>query len=102
MMTTRKFEPAEMIRGTATEAQHVAVEAIPKANATEARVAGGEFQRQRPVTRARHVLAQLLLVGREDSDAASAAGYGHIPLLRVRRGFDCRVGEQDVIHRLAL
>lgn len=63
---------------------------------------GGEFHRQRTMAGASHVLAQLLLVRREDADAASPARNGHIPLLRTRGGLDGGVGEQNVVHRLAL
>ena len=80
----------------------MAVQAIPKADATARDKAGRQLHRQRPVTGARHILPQLLFVRREDADASPPARNGHIPLLRVRRGLDGRVGEQDVIHRFAL
>lgn len=46
--------------------------------------------------------AELLLVGREDLDALSAARNCDVPLLSVRGGANCRVGEQDVIDSLPL
>src|SRR6185503_2513799 len=82
MTTTRKCEPAEMVRSPATEAQHVAMEAIPKANATPRRETASQFKRQRPVTGASHVLAQLLLVRREDANATPPTRNRHVPLLR--------------------
>ena len=54
------------------------------------------------MARANDILAKLLLVRREDADAVPSARNGHIPLLRVRRQLDGRIGEQEVIHRLAL
>jgi len=73
MTTTRKFESAEIVRRTATEAKHVMMEAIPKANGTSRHETGSEFQRQRPVTGTGHVFAQLFFVRCEDADAAPTA-----------------------------
>ena len=101
-MATRELEAAEVVRRVTTETKQVAVKTIPKANSTAGREAGSEFQRQRPVAGASDVLAQLLFVGREDSDAAPPARDGYIPLLRVGRSLDRRVGEQNVIHRPSL
>lgn len=102
MMTARKLEAAEAVRCATTEAQHVAMQTIPKANATTGRETASEFKRQGPVAGARNVLAELRLVRREDANAASPARNGHIPLLGVCRRLDSRVGEQDVINRLTL
>lgn len=88
MMTTRKLEAAEAVRCATTEAQHVTMQTIPKANATTGRETASEFKRQWPVAGARDVLAELLLVRREDADAAPSARDGHVPLLRVRRCLD--------------
>lgn len=64
--------------------------------------ATGKFQCQRPVAGTRQILTQLLLVRRENADAAPPARNGDIPLLRVGCGLDGGIGEQNVIHRLAL
>jgi len=48
------------------------------------------------------VFAELVLVGSEDADTISALGDADVPLLGVGGGFDGRVGEQDVVHGLAL
>ena len=69
MTMTRKFEPAEMIRSTATEAQHVAMETIPQANPRSRGETASEFKSQGPVAGARHVLAELLFVRRENADS---------------------------------
>jgi len=54
------------------------------------------------MARASDILAKLLLVQREDADAAPPARNGHIPLLRVRRWLDGRIGEQDVSRKRLL
>src|SRR5438445_2139634 len=70
---------------------------IPNADDTARGKAGCKFHCQWPMAAAGDILAQLLLVRREDADATSPARNGHIPLLRVRRGLDGRIGKQDVI-----
>ena len=101
-MATREFQSAEAVSRAATETQQVAMQPIPKADAATRGYTSREFHRQWAMPGALDVLAQLLLVRREDADATTTAGNGHIPLLRVGRGLDGRVGEQDVIHSLAL
>ena len=56
-MAPREFEAAEIVRRAATEPQQIAVQPIPEANAATRREASGEFQRQRAMTGARHILA---------------------------------------------
>lgn len=75
---------------------------IPKTHATPGRKTRCEFQRQWPVAGAAYILAELLLVRCEDANAAPTPRNGHIPLLGICCRLDGRVGEQDVIHRLAL
>jgi hypothetical protein len=88
MTTARKLEPTEMISRATTEAQQVAMQPIPKANATVVRETSGKFKCQRPVAGTRDVLAELFFVRREDANTTSAARDGHVPLLRVRRCLD--------------
>ena len=71
--TTGKLEMAELVSGAATEAQHVAVQPIPEADARAGRETRGQFQRQWPLTWAGHILAQLLLVRREDLNPTAPA-----------------------------
>ena len=61
-----------------------------------------EFERQGALTGARDAPAQLRLVGREDMNAFAAPRNGDVPLLIIRGGAHRRIGEQDVINRLAL
>ena len=61
---------------------------VPKRIVIERTQAAGKFQRQRPVAGTRQILAQLLLVRRENADTAPPARNRDIPLLRVRRGLD--------------
>src|SRR5919106_1332345 len=100
--TTRQLQTAKCVGGALSESKEVAVQTIPKEDATARDKTGRQLHRQRPVAGTGDVLAQLLFVWREDANAASAARNGHIPLLRIGRGFDGGVGEQDVIDRLAL
>ena len=75
---------------------------VPKRIVIGRAQATGKFQCQRPVAGTRQILTQLLLVRRENADAAPPARNGDIPLLRVGCGLDGGIGEQNVIHRLAL
>jgi chromosome condensin MukBEF complex kleisin-like MukF subunit len=61
-----------------------------------------KIERQLWLAAAQNRSAELLLVGREDLDAFPAARNCDVPLLRVRGGANCRVGEQDVIDSLPL
>ena len=70
---------------------------IPKTDATAKDKTDRQLHRQQHVPGASHILAQLLLVWREDVDAISPARNGHIPLLRVRRGIHGGIGKQNVI-----
>src|SRR5262245_44846187 len=80
----------------------MAAESVPKSAMRLGAESWHEIQGQRAVARTCNVFPQLLLVRREDADAATSAGDGHIPLLRVGRGPDGRVGEQDIINGFAL
>ena len=51
---------------------------------------------------ARYSVPELFFVRREDLDASPAPRDGDIPLLRIRRRSDRRIGEEHVINRLAL
>ena len=83
MATTRKFQPAKGVGGALSKSEEIAVQTIPKAKAAPRDKTSREFHRQRAMPGASDVLAQLLLVRREDADAAPSARNGHIPLLRV-------------------
>jgi hypothetical protein len=74
----------------------------PKQKASARNIAGREFHCQWAMTGAGDILSKLLLVRRYDEDAAPPARNRHVPLLRVRRRLDGRIGEQNIIHRLAL
>ena len=68
--TTRQLQTTKCVGGTLSKTEKTTVQPIPKADATARNETGREFQGQRPVTGASHVLAQLLLVRREDANAA--------------------------------
>lgn len=51
----------------------MAVQAIPKAHATVRDKTGRQLNRQRPVPGVRYILAQLLLIRREDADTTPPA-----------------------------
>lgn len=101
-MTTRQFQPTKRVGSALSKAEKMAVQTIPKADATTRDKTGRQLHRQRPVPGARHIFAQLLFVRREDSDATPPARNGHIPLLRVGRGLYGGIRKQNIIHRLAL
>jgi hypothetical protein len=92
-MTPGLFQPAKRIGGMSAKPQKTAMQPVPKRIVFERAQATGKFQRQRPVAGTRQILAQLLLVGRENADAAPPARDGDIPLLRVRRGLDGGIGK---------
>src|SRR2546425_5831502 len=100
--TTRQLQTTKCLGGTLSKTEKTSVQPIPKADATARNETGREFQGQRSVTGARDILAELLLVRCENADTAPAARDADIPLLRVRGGLNRRVGEQNVIHGLAL
>ena len=98
-----KFEADKVVGSAATEAEQITVQPIPKPIAvTGGRGSSRKFQRERAMTGPGHDFTELLFVRGEDADAAAPARDRDIPLLRVRRGLDGRIGEQDVIHSLAL
>jgi hypothetical protein len=101
-MTPGLFQPAKRIGGALAEPQEAAMQSVPKWIAIEWAQATGKFQRQRSVTGTRQIFPQLLLIRRENADAASPARNGDIPLLGVGCGLDGGIGKQNVIHRLAL
>jgi hypothetical protein len=73
VMPTGPLEPAESISGPFAKAEKMSVQAIPESEAAAGREISREFQRQWPMPGAGHILAQLLLVRREDADAAPPA-----------------------------
>jgi len=85
------FQMAEDVRRALAESKHIAMQVIPKLQATARREILRQFQRQWPVTGTAHVFAELLLVGRENTDAAPPARDCYIPLLCIRRRFDCGI-----------
>ena len=93
---------AEHIRCPPAKSKQVAMQVSPKHVAMAGHEITRQFQCQWPVTGTGHVFAELLLVRRENADAAPPARDGHIPLLRIRRCFDGGIRKKDVIHRLAL
>ena len=84
-MTTSQFQTANVVGGSTTETKKITMQPIPKQMASARNKTVRKFQRQRPVTGAGDILAKLLLVRRENADAAPSARNGHIPLLRIRR-----------------
>ena len=102
LMLLSQMETENSFGGSTTEANKITVQTIPKPMLSARDRAGRKFHRQWPMTGAGDVLTKLLLVRRENANAAPPARNGHIPLLRVRRRLDRRIGKQDVIHRLAL
>src|SRR5438105_8563717 len=62
----------------------------------------GNIESQRSVARTRNVLAKLVFVGRENLDALAPARNRDVPLPVVGCRFDGGIGEQNVIHGLAL
>ena len=75
---------------------------VPKLVAVARAQAAGKFQRERPVTGANEIFAQLNFVRRENADAAPPARNGDIPLLGVGSRLDGRIGKKNVIHCFAL
>ena len=96
------METENSFGGSTTEANKITVQPIPKPMLSARDKTGRKFHRQWPMTGARDILTKLLLVRRENADAAPSARNGDIPLLRVRCRLNGRIGEQDVIHRFAL
>ena len=85
VMPTSHFQTTNVVGGSTTETKKITVQPIPKQKASARNKARREFHCQWPMARASEILAKLLLVRREDADAAPSARNGHIPLLRVRR-----------------
>ena len=71
--TTGKLEMAELVSRTTTEAHHVAVQPIPEADARARRQTRRQVQRQWPLTWAGYILAQPLLVRRENLNPTAPA-----------------------------
>jgi hypothetical protein len=88
-MAAGLFQPDKVVSGPATKPKEVAMQPVPKVNDAARREAGCQFHGQGTMAGAGDVLTQLLLVRGKYADAAPAARNGHIPLLRVRGGFDC-------------
>jgi hypothetical protein len=83
MMTPGLFQPAKCVGGVLAKAQEIAVKLIPKEDTLLLAKVVGKFQRQRTMTGTGHVFPKLLLVRRENANAAPAARDGHIPLLGI-------------------
>jgi hypothetical protein len=96
VMPPSQFQTTNVFGGSTTEAKKITVQPIPKQQASARNKARREFHCQWPMTGAGDILAKLLLVRREDADATPSARNRHIPLLRVRRRLDGRIGEEDV------
>jgi hypothetical protein len=96
------FQPANWVGGMFAKAEEITVKPIPKLPASLVAQLTREFHCQRSVTCACNVFAKLFLVRREYADAAPATRNRHIPLLRIRGRLNGRVGEQNVVHGLAL
>ena len=102
LMLLSRVETENSFGGSTTEANKIIVQPIPKQMLSARDRTGREFHRQWPMTGAGDILTKLLLVRRENANAAPPARNGHIPLLRVRCRLDRRIGKQDVIHGFAL
>ena len=96
------FQTAKRVRHLFAKAQKITVQFVPKVQTGLLMEIPGKFKRQRAVTGTGNIFPKLFRVGRENTDAAPSARDGHIPLLRVGRGFDGGIGKQNVIHRFAL
>jgi hypothetical protein len=98
LMLLSQMETENSFGGSTTEANKITVQPIPKKMLSARDRIGRKFHRQWPMTGAGDIFTKLLLVRRENANAAPPARNGHIPLLRVRRRLDRRIGKQDIIH----
>jgi len=71
--TTRQFQTTKCVGGALSKSKEMAVQTIPKEDATARDKAGRQLHRQRPVAGTADVLAQLLFVRREDANATPTA-----------------------------
>jgi len=71
--TTRQFQTTECVGGALSKSKKMAVQTIPKEDATARDKTGRQLHRQRPVAGTGDVLAQLLFVRREDANATPTA-----------------------------
>ena len=78
VMPTSHFQTTNVVGGSTTETKKITVQPIPKQKASERNNATREFHCEWPMARASDILAKLLLVRREDADAAPSARNGHI------------------------
>src|SRR5208282_194396 len=102
LMLLSRMETENSFGGSTTEANKITVQPIPKPMLSALDKTGRKFHRQWPMTGAGDILTKLLLVRCEDADATPPARNGHIPLQRVRRLLDRRIGKQNIIHGLSL
>lgn len=85
MTPPRQLQTDEIVGGLATESKQILMQPIPKRVASARGCTARKIESQRFVAGARHILAQLLLVRREDADAAPTPRNRHKPLLGVGR-----------------
>jgi hypothetical protein len=102
LMLLSQMETENSFGGSTTEANKITVQMIPKQMPSARDKTGRKFHRQWPMTGAGDILTKLLLVRRKNANAAPSSRNGYIPLLRVRRRLDRRIGKQDIIHGFAL
>ena len=73
LVTAGKFQTGKLVGGTLAESEQTAMQPIPKPIAVGRANVGSEFQRQRSVTGANQIFAQLNFIRRENTDAAPPA-----------------------------
>src|SRR5206468_12588185 len=73
VMTTRQLQTTKSVGGALSKSKQMAVQTIPKEDATARDKAGRQLHRERPMARTGDVLAQLLFVRREDANATPTA-----------------------------
>jgi len=88
LMLLSRMETENSFGGSTTEANKITVQPIPKPMLSALDKTGRKFHRQWPMTGAGDIFTKLLLVRRENTNAAPSARNGHIPLLRIRRRLD--------------
>ena len=78
LMLLSRMETENSFGGSTTEANKITVQAIPKPMLSARDKTGRKFHRQWPMTGARDILTKLLLVRRENTNAAPPAQNVHI------------------------
>jgi hypothetical protein len=81
---------------TSNGMEHVMTQVMPSGRRAK------KIESEIALAAARYAMPELLFVRRKDLDASSAPRNRDIPLLRIRRRADCRIGEEHVIDSLAL